>query len=93
MAKKLITKQEWQVAFEQVLTQPINEILKCHDSGLGMMKHIYPSDDFLKTLPWIEKHFGYKRKDEVTKGIVFVLGIATLNQHFINYLNTTEEVA
>jgi len=88
---KNFTKEQWQTAFKTVLKKPIDTLLQSHDVNMNMMQNIYPSDDFLKTLPWIEEHFGYERNDPVTKGIVFVLGIATLNQHFVNHLN--EEAA
>lgn len=88
---KDFTKEQWQTAFETVLKTPINTLLQSHTNDMNMMQHIYPSDDFLKTLPWIEEHFGYERNNPVTKGIVFVLGVATLSRHYINYLN--EEAA
>jgi hypothetical protein len=84
---KNFNKQQWQTAFKTVLNTPIDKLLQSHTVNKNMMQHIYSSDDFLKTLPWIEKHFGYDPKNEVTKGIVFVLGVATINQHFINYMN------
>ena len=88
---KDFNKQQWQTAFETLLNTPIDKLLQSHTADKNMMQRIYSADDFLKTLPWIEEHFGYEQKDEVTKGIVFVLGVATLSGHFINYLN--EETA
>lgn len=88
---KDFTKTQWLEAFNTVLNKPIGNILKTSDSDKTMMEHVYPADKFLETLPWIEEHFGYKTKDQVTKGIVFTLGIATLSQLLINYLN--EETA
>lgn len=86
MAKDF-TKTEWVDAFNKVLKKPVGDILKNYDTDKSMMQHVYDGDVFLDTLPWIEQHFGYNKKDEVTKGIVFALGVATLNQLFINYLN------
>ena len=88
---KNFNKQKWQKAFERVLQQPIGDILKNFEGNQSMMQHVYPGDKFLETLPWIEEHFGYERKDEVSKGVVFTLGVATLNQIFLDYLN--EETA
>ena len=82
------TKAEWNVAFKNILKHPIDQILQSHESGLNMMQHIYSSDTFLETLDWIREHYGYKAKDEVTKGVVFVLGIAVLNQLFVDELNS-----
>lgn len=84
------TEAEWRVAFQTVLKMPIGDVLECHQSGLNMMQHIYSSDTFLETLDWIEDHYGYDKKNEVTKGVVFVLGIAVLNQLFVNELNAEE---
>ena len=84
---KDFNKQQWQTAFETVLNTPIDKLLQSHTTDKNMMQSIYSSDDFLKTLPWIEEHFDYESKDEVTNGIVFVLGVATLSGHYVNYLN------
>lgn len=84
---KTFTKEQWQTAFESTIKEPIGTILNSSKSDLGMMQHIFSSETFLETLPWIEQHFGYKKDDEVTKGIVFTVGVAVLSRLYIQKLN------
>ena len=87
---KNFTKAQWDIAFDTILIKPIGEILHNHQADIGMMQHIYSSDQFLETLTWIEDYFGYDKKNEITKGVVFILGVAVLSQVYINQLNLEE---
>jgi len=84
---KTFTKQQWQSAFELVIQEPIDKILTSSKSDLGMMQYIFSSETFLETLPWIEKHYNFKKDDKVTSGVVFTLGVAVLSRLYIEHLN------
>lgn len=83
-------KTEFTNKLKEILKkQTVIELVKSYETDLSMMQKIYPADKFLEGLTWIGEHLNIDIKDEVYKGFVFMLGVATLNGLFIDHLNKT----
>jgi hypothetical protein len=91
MAQLTYTKEQYTAKLKGILESKyysIGKLITSHEIDLKMAQRIYSADDFLKGLDIIGEYLNIDTRDEVYKGLVFMLGVAVLNDLFIDHLNT-----